>query len=56
MEHVSVDFYKEKDYFPDALVNYVALLGWSPASTEKNSIKDEVFKLSELVEMVDLMV
>ncbi|MDD3642266.1 MAG: glutamate--tRNA ligase [Candidatus Krumholzibacteria bacterium] len=46
---VSVDFYRENHYLPDAMVNYLALLGWSfddrqelfsrPALIEKFSLK-----------------
>ncbi len=36
--------YREKGYFPEALINFLALLGWNPG-TEK-----EIFSLSELVE------
>ena len=30
----SVDQYRELGYLPEALVNFLALLGWSPASEE----------------------
>jgi len=41
---VSVLEYKKLGYLPEALVNYLALLGWNPG-TEK-----EIFSLSELIE------
>lgn len=41
------DFY-EKGYLPEAIINYIALLGWSPG-TEK-----EFFTLEELVEGFDI--
>ena len=40
--------YRESGYFPDAVINFLAFLGWNPG-TEK-----EFFKLNELVENFDL--
>ena len=40
--------YRESGYFPDAVINFLAFLGWNPG-TEK-----EFFKLNELVESFDL--
>ncbi len=45
---VSVIEYKEKGYLPEALINYLALLGWNPG-TEK-----EIFTTEELVEEFSL--
>lgn len=45
---VSVDEYSTKGYLPEALVNFVALLGWNPGSTK------EIFTLDELVEAFSL--
>ncbi len=45
---VAVEDYKNKGYLPEALVNFVAFLGWNPG-TEK-----ELFTLAELVEAFDL--
>jgi nondiscriminating glutamyl-tRNA synthetase len=47
---VSVEEYRKKGYLPEALVNFVALLGWNPGggSTE------EFFALSELEQAFDL--
>lgn len=36
--------YKEKGYLPHALINFIALLGWSPGNDK------EIFSLDELVE------
>ncbi len=47
-ESVSLDYYKKKGYLPEALVNYMALLGWNPG-TEK-----EIFSMDELIEMFDI--
>lgn len=41
---VAVEDFSAKGYLPEALVNYLALIGWSP---EKN---EEFFSLSELVQ------
>lgn len=40
--------FREKGYFADALVNFVALLGWNPTSDR------EIFSLPELIESFSL--
>lgn len=45
---VSVDEYREKGYLPEALLNFLALLGWNPGTTQ------ELFSLPELKEAFDL--
>ena len=40
--------YKESGYFPEAVVNFLAFLGWNPGTEQ------ELFSLSELVEAFDL--
>lgn len=45
---VSVEDFKSKGYLPEAVVNFIALLGWNP-KTEK-----EIFTLSELEEEFDV--
>lgn len=40
--------YREKGYFPDALINFLALLGWNPGTEQ------EIFSLSELIEIFSL--
>ncbi len=42
-EAVSMKFYREHGYMPEALINYLALLGWNPGDER------EVFTLPELV-------
>lgn len=44
----AVHFYREEGYLPEALVNYLALLGWSPKDNR------EKLSLDELVERFDL--
>ncbi|MEK7084640.1 MAG: glutamate--tRNA ligase, partial [Patescibacteria group bacterium] len=39
---VSVEDFKEKGYLPEALVNFIAFLGWNPGDTR------EIFSLQEL--------
>jgi glutamyl-tRNA synthetase len=41
---VAVEIYREKGYLPEAMVNFLALIGWSPGDDR------ELFTLSELVE------
>jgi len=45
---VSVTEYKKEGYLPEALVNFLALLGWNPG-TEK-----EIFGMDELIEDFDI--
>ncbi|MFM1879650.1 MAG: hypothetical protein RLZZ241_2516 [Bacteroidota bacterium] len=40
--------YKEAGYFPEAVVNFLALLGWNPGTEE------EIFTLQQLIELFDL--
>ncbi len=40
--------YRESGYFPEAVVNFLALLGWNPGTEQ------EVFSLEELVEAFDI--
>jgi glutamyl-tRNA synthetase len=40
--------YREEGYFPDAVINFLALLGWNPGTQQ------EIFSLSELVETFSL--
>jgi len=45
---VAVEAYLEKWYLVEALLNYIALLGWNPKTTE------EFFTMDELIERFDL--
>lgn len=45
---VSCESYLEKWYIIEAIINYIALLGWNPKSTE------EFFTMNELIERFDL--
>lgn len=45
---VAVEDYKEKGYLKEALLNFVALLGWNPGDDR------EFFQLNELVELFSL--
>jgi glutamyl-tRNA synthetase len=40
--------YRESGYFPEAVVNFLALLGWNPGTEQ------ELFSLSELVKVFDI--
>lgn len=44
----SVDNYRAMGIFPDALINYLALLGWNPGTDQ------EIFSMPELIEAFDL--
>lgn len=41
---VSIELYRQQGFLPEAILNYLALLGWNPGTEE------ELFSLSELVE------
>ncbi|MCK5285973.1 MAG: glutamate--tRNA ligase [Candidatus Pacebacteria bacterium] len=45
---ISIDEYKEKGYLQEAIINYLALLGWSPEDEQ------EIFSLEELIEKFDI--
>jgi len=45
---VAVEIFLEKWYLTEAIINYIALLGWNPKTTE------EFFTMSELIETFDL--
>ncbi len=45
---VSVEDFLNKGYLPEALINFLALLGWSPEGDQ------EIFSLAELIEAFDL--
>ncbi len=45
---VWIDTYKTKGYLPEAMVNYLALLGWNPGTEQ------EIFSMAELIEQFDL--
>lgn len=52
--HTSVDFYMKKDFSPEALVNYIALLGWRPPENDALEGKPELFTMKELTELFSL--
>ena len=45
---VSIDDYREMGYLPQALVNFMALLGWNPGTNQ------EIFSLEELIKEFNL--
>lgn len=45
---VAVEDFMKKGYLPEALVNFIALLGWSPG------LDKEIFSIKELIELFDL--
>ncbi len=47
-ESVSLDYYKNKGYLPEAILNYLALLGWNPGTEQ------EIFTLKELIQVFNL--
>lgn len=47
-ESVSLNYYRNKGYSPEAIINYLALLGWNPGTEQ------EIFTLEELINVFDL--
>jgi len=45
---VAVTQYKEMGYLPEAMVNYLMLLGWNPGTDQ------EIFSIDELIEQFDI--
>lgn len=45
---ISVTDYQKKGYLPEALVNYLALLGWNPGTEQ------EIFSIEELISAFDV--
>lgn len=45
---VSADSYKQQGYLPETLINFLALLGWNPGTTQ------EMFTMKELLEAFSL--
>jgi glutamyl-tRNA synthetase len=44
--HTSVNWYRDQGYMPEAVINFVALLGWNPG----NDDYQEIFTLPELLQ------
>ncbi|MCR4284362.1 MAG: glutamate--tRNA ligase [Parcubacteria group bacterium] len=49
---VSVNKYREEGYIAEAIVNFLALLGWSPQG--KDGTNEEVFYMDELIKKFDI--
>ncbi len=47
-ETVSVNYYREKGYIPEAVINFLALLGWNPGTDQ------EIFSMDELIKSFDM--
>lgn len=55
--HTSVDHYISKNYLPEALVNFIVLLGWRPITEdldEEDEKNTEIFSMKELITLFDL--
>lgn len=47
-ELVSVPYYKNNGYLPEALINFLSLLGWNPGGEQ------EIFSVKELVDLFEI--
>ncbi|KKR45462.1 MAG: hypothetical protein A3G47_00590 [Candidatus Zambryskibacteria bacterium RIFCSPLOWO2_12_FULL_39_45] len=47
-EQVSLGYYRNKGYLPEAMVNYLSLVGWNPGTDQ------EIFTLPELISTFDI--
>ncbi|KAM0756186.1 glutamate-tRNA ligase [Meredithblackwellia eburnea MCA 4105] len=52
---VRVEDYQATGYEPEALLNFVALLGWSPSGSRKKDESSDVLTVAQLVKMVILL-
>ena len=43
-ESVSLSYYKSKGYLPQAMVNFLSLLGWNPGTAQEIFTQDELIK------------
>ncbi len=50
---VAITDYKEKGYLADAMVNFMALLGWSPQAGPE-ATNEEIFNLDQLIKIFNL--
>lgn len=50
----SVNEYRRKGYLAEAVVNFIALLGWSPQGTRSDPKDEEIFTLQELLKYFSL--
>lgn len=47
-EQVSVSFYRKAGYLPEALINFLAMVGWNPGTDQ------EIFSMEELIKIFDI--
>lgn len=47
-EQVSVSFYRSRGYLPEAVINFLALIGWNPGTEQ------EIWSMDELVKAFDI--
>jgi glutamyl-tRNA synthetase len=47
-EQVSVSYYREKGYLPEAVINFLALIGWNPGTDQ------EIWSMEELIKTFDI--
>lgn len=45
---VAVEDYRQQGYLPDAIVNFIALLGWNPSGSQEIYAKDELAQAFDL--------
>jgi glutamyl/glutaminyl-tRNA synthetase len=45
---VSVTYYREAGYLPEAVINYLAMVGWNPGGEQ------EIFSMEELIKIFDV--
>ena len=47
-EQVSVSFYRNAGYIPEAMINFLAMVGWNPGTDQ------EIFSMEELLKIFDI--
>ena len=49
-QNVDVQYYLDQGYLPEAILNYIALLGWNPVKGETK----EIFSVQEIISLFDV--
>lgn len=47
-EQVSVSYYREKGYLPEAMINFLVMVGWNPGTDQEIWSKEELIKIFDI--------
>lgn len=51
---LSIKEYREKGYLAEAMINFIALLGWHPSTEDRGKTEQEIFSRAELIKLFSL--